>query len=127
MPREYIVEALHQWNTLYRSYLSLLDSDRRAMLFRLEDLLTDFSAALNQARLLWGLKPRHARYVMPARYMRAGVDGESRSELLEPSIPFDRRQYLSDNPLAQFDDTLLTLIRRTIDRDTLRAYGYEAL
>lgn len=126
LPREEIVEALLHWNRLYRSYLSLLDYEHRAMLFRFEDLLTDFSATLNQARLLWGLKPRHARYVRPARYLRAGIDGESRSALLE-GLPFDRRQYLSDNHLAQFDDPLLALIRQTLDRDMSRAYGYEVL
>ena len=127
LPRDYIVEALQQWNTLYRSYLSLLDSGHGAMLFRFEDLLTNFSATLNQARSLWGLEPRHARYVRPARYLRAGIDGESRSELLEPSLTFDRRQYLSDNLPAQFDDAALALIRQNIDGDALRAYGYDVL
>lgn len=127
LPREYVVEALEQWNALYRSYLSLLGSERGAMLFRFEDLLTNFSATLNQARLLWGLEPRHARYVRPTRYLRAGIDGESRSELLEPSLTFDHRQYLSDNRMAQFDDRALALIRQTIDRDALRAYGYDVL
>lgn len=127
LPQEYVVEALQHWNTLYRGYLSLLDSGQGAMLFRLEDLLTDFNATLNEARSLWRLEPRHARYVRPARYLRAGVDGESRAELFESPLPFDRRQYLSDNHLAQFDDTLLALIRRTIDGDTLRAYGYDLL
>ena len=127
LPREHVIEALHQWNALYRSYLSLLDSERGAMLFRLEDLLTNFSATLNRARLLWGLRPRHARYVRPARYLRAGIDGESRSELLEPSLPFDRRQYVSDNRPAQLDEMLLALIRRTIDANALRAYGYDLL
>lgn len=125
LPQEYIVEAMEQWNVLYRSYLSLLNNDRRAMLFRLEDLLTNFSATLNQARLLWGLKPRHARYVMPARYLRPGIDGQSRSQLLHPSLPFDRRQYLSDNNRAQMNDTMLALIRQTVDSSILRAYGYE--
>jgi hypothetical protein len=127
LPREQIVEAIKQWNTLYRSYLSLLDHEQRAMLFRLEDLLTDFSATLNRARLLWGLKPRHSRYVRPTRYLRAGIDGESRSELLEPSLPFDERQCLGDNRLGQFNETLLALVRQTIDSDALRAYGYEVL
>ena len=126
LPGEYIVEALMQWNALYRSYLPLLGSTHRAMLFRLEDLLTNFDAALDRARVLWGLKPRHARYVRPGRYLRAGVDGETRSELLESS-PFDPRSYLSDNRLAQFDDRLIALIRQAIDRDALRAYGYEVL
>jgi hypothetical protein len=127
LPRDHVVEALHQWNRLYRSYLSLLDSEHGAMLFRLEDLLTDFTATLNQARVLWGLNPRHARYVRPTRYLRAGIDGESRSELLEPSLPFDRRQYESGNRTAQFDEVLLALVRQTIDTDALRAYGYDVL
>lgn len=127
LPREYVVEALQQWSRLYRSYLSLLDSERAAMLFRFEDLLTSFDATLDQARLLWGLEPRHARYVRPARYLRAGIDGESRSELLEPDLTFDRRRYLDDNRLAQFDDAALALIRETVDGDVLRAYGYDVL
>jgi hypothetical protein len=127
LPREYIVQALEQWNVLYGSYLSLMDSDGCAMLFRLEDLLTNFSATLNRVRLLWGLKPRHARYVRPSRYLRAAIDGQSRSELLHPSRSFDRRQYLSDNYLAQFNDTLLAIIRQTVDDTILRAYGYEIL
>lgn len=127
LPREHIVEALKQWNALYGSYLSLLDSDHRAMLFRLEDLLTNFSATLNRARLLWGLKPRHARYVRPTRYMRAGIDGQSRSELLHPSLSFDRRRYLGDNSLTQLNDTELAIIRQTVDDSILRAYGYEIL
>jgi hypothetical protein len=126
LPREEVVEALTHWNRLYGSYLSLLEREQRAMLFRFEDLLTNFSATLDQARLSWGLKPRHAGYVMPARYLRAGIDGESRSALLE-GPPFDRRQYMSDNHLAQFNEPLLALIRQTIDGDTLRAYGYEVL
>ncbi|HVG18083.1 MAG TPA: hypothetical protein VNI02_03455 [Blastocatellia bacterium] len=126
LPGEYIVEALRQWNALYRSYLPLLGSTHGAMLFRLEDLLTNFDETLDRARLLWGLKPRHARYVRPGRYLRAGIDGETRSELLESS-PFDPRSYLSDNRLAQFDDRLIALIRRAIDGDALRAYGYEVL
>src|SRR5437868_6743153 len=49
LPREEVVEALTHWNRLYRSYLSLLDGAHRAMLFRFEDLITNFSATLNQA------------------------------------------------------------------------------
>jgi hypothetical protein len=127
LPREYVVEALEQWNRLYRSYLSLLGSEHGAMLFRFEDLLTNFNATLDQARSLWGLEPRHARYVRPTRYLRAGIDGESRSELLEPSLPFDRRRHLSDKRPGQFNDIVLALIRQTIDRDALRAYGYDVL
>jgi hypothetical protein len=132
LPREYIVEALGQWNLLYGSYLSLLGSGDRAMVFRLEDLMTNFSATLDRARRLWGLKPRHVRYVRPARYMRAAIDGQSRSELLHPSRPFDRRRYLSDNHLARSNDTLLAIIRQTVDDGIvddgiLRAYGYDIL
>lgn len=127
LPQPYVVEALKHWNILYKSYLSLLEREPRAMLFRFEDLLTNFSATLNKARLLWGLKPRHARYVRPVRYLRAGVDGESRSQLFESSEKFDRRQYLNNNHRAQFDDALLALVRQTIDRDALLAYGYEPL
>lgn len=127
LPQEYIFEALRQWNLLYRSYLSLLDGDGRAMLFRLEDLLTNFSATLNRARLLWGLEPRHARYVRPARYLRPGIDGQSRSELLHPSLPFDRGQYLGDNGQAQLNDMMLAIVHETVDKDVLRAYGYEIL
>ena len=126
LPRACIVEALTDWNMLYRSYLALLEREPQAVLFRLEDLLTDFGATLDHARQAWGLKPRHARYVRPARYLRAGVDGESRSALFE-SEPFDRRRYVGDRHLAQFNDRLLALVRRTIDGDALRAYGYEAL
>lgn len=126
LPHEYIIEALQRWNTYYRSYLPLLADESRTMLFRFEDLLKNFSATLDQARLLWDLKPRHERYVRPARYMRAGIDGQSRSELLHPSLTFDRQQYLSNNHLAQFNDTLFALIRQTVDDAILRAYGYEA-
>jgi hypothetical protein len=127
LPRERIVEAVQQWNTLYRSYLSLLADENRAMLFRLEDLLTSFTATLNRARLLWGLNPRHTRYRRPARYLRAGIDGQSRAELLHPVRSFNRRQYLLDNHLSRFNDSLLALVRQTIDADVLRAYGYEVL
>jgi hypothetical protein len=82
---------------------------------------------LNRARQLWGLTPRHARYVRPGRYLRAAIDGQSRSELLHPSRPFDRRRYLSDNHVAQSNDTLLAIIRQTVDDNILRAYGYDIL
>ena len=126
-PREHIVEALEQWNVLYGGYLSLLNGDHGAMLFRLEDLMTDLSATLDRARLLWGLKPRHARYVRPTRYMRAGIDGQSRSELLHPSLSFDRRRHLGDNGLTQLSDEQRAIIRQTVDDDILRAYGYETI
>lgn len=127
LPQGQIVEALNQWNALYGSYLSLLNRDHCAMIFRLEDLLTNFSATLNRARHFWGLKPRHARYVRPTRYLRAGIDGQSRSELLHSSLPFDRLQYLNDNYSAELNDTLLAIIRQTVDDRILRAYGYETL
>lgn len=127
LPEARIVEAVELWNTLYRSYLSLLKDENRAMLFRLEDLLTNFTAMLNRARLVWGLSPRHKCYVKPARYLRLGIDGQSRSELLHPSRVFDPRQYMLNNHLAQFNGHLLTLIRRTVDNQLVRAYGYEVL
>ncbi len=127
LPEARLVEAVELWNSLYRSYLPLLTGENRAMLFRLEDLLTNFTATLNQARRLWGLDPRHRRYVKPARYLRLGIDGQSRSELLHPSRFFNRRQYLLDQHLAQFTGPLLALIRRTVDNELLRAYGYEVL
>lgn len=127
LPEARIVEAVELWNTLYRSYLPLLTDENQTMLFRLEDLLTNFTAILNRARLLWELSPRHRRYVKPARYLRLGIDGQSRSELLHPSRFFDQRQYSLHNRLTQFTGPLLTLIRRTVDEGLLRAYGYEVL
>ncbi len=127
LPREQIVEALDQWNVLYGSYLPLLNCDDGAMLFRLEDLMTDFDGTLDRARRLWGLRPRHERYVRPTRYLRAAIDGQTRSELLHPSLVFDRRRYLSDNHLARSSDTLLAIIRQTVDHNILRAYGYDVL
>ncbi len=127
LPPERIIEAIEQWNTLYRSYLPLLTDENRAMLFRLEDLLTDYTATLNRAWRLWGLNPRHARYVKPERYMRLGIDGQSRSELLHPTLSFDQRRHVLNGYLTEFDEPLLALIRRTVDKDVLRAYGYEVL
>jgi hypothetical protein len=127
LPRQRIVEALQRWNTLYRSYLSLLADDNRVMLFRLEDLLANFTAVLDRARQLWGLNPRHIGYVRPAYYLHAGVDGQSRSQLLDSSRSFDQRQYLLNNHLAPFKAPLLALIRQTVDQDVLQAYGYEVL
>ena len=127
LPPERIIEAIEQWNTLYRSYLSLLTDEHRAMLFRLEDLLTNFTATLNRARRLWGLNPRHTRYVKPERYLRLGIDGQSRSELLHPTRRFDQRRSVLNNHLTQLNGLLLALIRQTVDKDVLGAYGYEVL
>jgi hypothetical protein len=127
LPPELIIEAVEQWNTLYRSYLSLLTDEKRVMLFRLEDLLTNYTATLNRARRLWGLNPRHIRYLKPERYLRLGIDGQSRSELLHPTRSFDQRRYVLNNHLAQLNEPLLELIRQTVDKDVLRAYGYEVL
>jgi hypothetical protein len=127
LPPERIVEAVELWNTLYRSYLSLLADENRAMLFRLEDLLTNYTATLNRARRVWGLTARHTRYVKPERYMRLGIDGQSRSELLHPTRFFDQRRHVLNDYLTQFDEPLLALVRRTVDKDVLRAYGYEIL
>jgi hypothetical protein len=80
---------------------------------------------LNRARRLWGLNPRHVRYVKPERYLRLGIDGQSRSELLHPTRFFDQRRHVLNNHLAQFNEPLLALIRQTVDKDVLRAYGYE--
>ncbi len=127
LPPERIVEAVELWNTLYRSYLSLLADERRAMLFRLEELLTDYTATLNRARRVWGLNPRHTIYVKPERYMRLGIDGQSRSALLHPTRTFDQGRHVLNDYLAQFDAPLLALVGRTVDRDVMRAYGYEVL
>ena len=127
LPQGRLVEALSGWNALYRSYLPQAGREPCAMVFRLEDLLTDFGATLDKARRLWGLVPRHRLYVRPARYLRPGIDGQSRSELLHPSRPFDRSRYLSGAYLAQFDEQLLALVRRTVDREVVQAYGYEVL
>jgi hypothetical protein len=127
LPPERIIEAVEQWNTLYRSYLSLLTGENQAMLFRLEDLLTNYPATLNRARRLWGLNPRHIRYLKPERYLRLGIDGQSRSELLHPTRSFDQRGYVLSNYRTQFNEPLLALIRQTVDKDVLRAYGYEVM
>jgi hypothetical protein len=124
---EQIIKALKEWNRLYRSYLPILAEGNRGMLFRLEDLLTNFTETMDKARLLWNLSPRHACYVEPALYLKAGIDGESRSQLFEESTPFDRQRYLSNSHLAKFDDQLLSLVRETVDEDLIRAYGYRFL
>ena len=59
--------------------------------------------------------------------MRAGIDGQSRSELLHPSRQFDRRRYSPGAHLAQFDDPLLALVRQSVDKEVVRAYGYDLL
>lgn len=123
LPHDEVAETVRQWNVLYRSYLGLLLGDASAMIFRLEDLLTDFGAALDRSRLLWGLNRRHLRYVQPKRYLRAGVDGESRSELLESS-PFDREKRLAGSHLDELHGSPLSLVRDTVDEQVLRAYGY---
>lgn len=124
-----IIEALQHWNTLYRGYLSLLADNNQAMLFRMEDLMENYTATLNRARLLWGLNPRHARYVKPKRYLRAGIDGQSGSELFESDDAFNRRQYLRDidDHILRLDSSLLDLIRRNIDSTVLNTYGYEIM
>jgi hypothetical protein len=127
LPGERIVAALAEWNALYRSYLPHMADEPRAMVFRLEDLLNHFSATLDSVQHLWGLQPRHRHYVKPTRYLRAGIDGQSRSELLHPSLPFDRRQYLPGAHLTQFDDPLLALVRQSVDKEVVRAYGYDLL
>lgn len=125
--REQVINALTEWNRLYRSYLPLLAEGNRGMLFRLEDLLTNFSGTMDKARLFWQLHPRHANYIEPTFYLKAGIDGESRSQLFEGSTPFDRQRYLSDSYLTKFDDQLLSLVRQNIDEDLIRAYGYRVL
>lgn len=127
LPPERIIKAVELWNTLYRSYLSLLTDENRAMLFRLEDLLTDYPATLNRAGRLWGLNPRHTSYVKPERYLRLGIDGQSRSALLHPTRSFDQGRSVLDHYLTEFDEPLLALIRQAVDEDVLRAYGYEVL
>lgn len=124
-----IIEALQRWNATYRSYLSLFADENQAMLFRMEDLIEDYTATLNRARLLWGLKPRHARYVKPARYLRAGIDGQIGPERFESDDVFNHEQYLRDinDHMARLDNPLLDLIRRNIDGAVLKTYGYEIM
>lgn len=120
-----IIAAVRRWNALYRSYLEL-SSNESSMVFRLEDLLTTFSAPLDRCRLRWGLRRRHRNYVEPPRYLRAGIDGQSRDQLLE-ATPFDRESYRLDAWLRQLSGPVLELIRDTVDECVVRAYGYEVI
>jgi hypothetical protein len=119
-----IIAAVQEWNALYRSYLELLSDKRCSMLFRLEDLHTAFDVTLERCRLQWGLRRRHRRYISPERYLRAGIDGQSRSQLLESSL-FDRKSQHADARLGELHGSVLDLVRKTVDEDVLRAYGYE--
>lgn len=116
---EEIIAAVRQWNLLYRSYLELLSNEHGCMLFRLEDLHAAFGETLDSSRLLWGLQRRHLSYVEPQRYLRAGIDGEMRSQLLE-SASFDK----SSRP-GELPGSVLDLVRNTVDEDVVRAYGYQ--
>jgi hypothetical protein len=89
------------------------------MLFRLEDLHAAFGETLDRSRLLWGLRRRHLSYVEPQRYLRAGIDGEMRSQLLE-SASFDKSSHPGELP-----GSVLDLVRNTVDEDVMRAYGYQ--
>jgi hypothetical protein len=126
LPHDEIAATVDQWNVLYRSYLELLQHDAPAMVFRLEDLLMDFGATLDRSRLLWRLNRRHARYVQPERYLRSGVDGERRSELLESS-PFDRQQRLAGARLDGLCSSVRALVRDTVDEQVVQAYGYKVV
>jgi hypothetical protein len=121
---EEIIAAVRQWNQLYRSYLDLLPNEWSVMLFRLEDLHTAFGATLDRCRMLWALQRRHRSYVGPERYLRAGIDGQSRSELLESS-PFDRKNHHTDARLGELPGSVVDLVRQTVDDDVMRAYGYQ--
>jgi hypothetical protein len=122
---EEIIAAVRQWNLLYRGYLELLSDERTSMLFRLEDLHTAFGVTLDRSRSMWGLRRRHPSYVRPQRYLRAGIDGQSRSQLLE-SAPFDRRHH-ADARLGELGGSVLDLVRATVDADVVRAYGYQVV
>lgn len=123
---EEIIAAVRQWNVLYRSYLELLSNEPSAMAFRLEDLRTAFGVTLDRSRLRWGLHRRHRTYVEPERYLRAGIDGQSRSQLLE-SAPFDRESYHPDARLGELPGSVLDLVRDTVDEHVVRAYGYDVV
>ena len=94
------------------------------MVFRLEDLMVSFDQTLDRTGSSWGLRRRHQRYVRPDRYLRAGVDGQSRSELFE-SLPFEPSRYAAPGGLDQLDAALLALINDTVDERLVRAYGYD--
>ena len=119
-----IIAAVQQWNVLYRSYLQLLSKECCSMLFRLEDLHTAFDVTLERSRLQWGLQRRHRRYISPERYLHAGIDGQSRSQLLESPL-FDRKSHHPDARLDELPGSVLNLVRNTVDEDVVRAYGYE--
>jgi hypothetical protein len=119
-----IIAAVQQWNALYRSYLPLLADERGCMLFRLEDLHTAFEVTLERSRQQWDLRRRHRRYIRPERYLRAGIDGQSRSQLLESSL-FDHSSQHADARLGELHGRVLDLVRATVDEDVVRAYGYE--
>lgn len=123
-----IIAAVQQWNVLYRSYLDLLSvepgDECSSLLLRLEDLHTAFDGTLERSRLQWGLQRRHRRYIRPERYLRAGIDGQSRSQLLESSL-FDRKSHHPDARLGELHGSVLDLVRNTVDEDVVRAYGYE--
>jgi hypothetical protein len=123
---EEIIAAVRQWNVLYRSYLELLPDEPSSVVFRLEDLLTAFGVTLDHGRHLWGLHRRHSSYVEPERYLRAGIDGQSRSQLLE-SAPFDRKSYHLDTRLGELHGSVLDLVRDTVDAHVVRTYGYDVL
>jgi hypothetical protein len=119
-----IITAVQQWNVLYRSYLQLLADERGCMLFRLEDLHTAFEVTLERSRQQWDLRRRHRRYIRPERYLRAGIDGQSRSQLLESSL-FDHSSQHANARLGELHGRVLDLVRKTVDEDVMRAYGYE--
>ena len=123
LPGDEIVQAIRQWNVLYQSYLDLLSTDPSSMVFRLEDLMASFDQTLDRTGSSWGLSRRHQRYVRPDRYLRAGVDGQSRSELFE-SLPFEPGRYVANGHLDQLDAGLLALINDIVDERLVRAYGY---
>ncbi len=123
---EEIIAAVRQWNELYRSYLTLLSNEPSSMVFRLEDLRTVFGLTLDRSRLLWDLHRRHGSYVEPERYLRAGIDGQSRSQLLESS-PFDRKTHHPDARLGELHGSVLDLVRDTVDVHVVRAYGYDVV
>lgn len=124
LPGDEIVQAIRHWNVLYQSYLDLLSTDPSSMVFRLEDLMASFEKTLDRTGSSWGLSRRNERYVRPDRYLRAGVDGQSRSELFE-SLPFEPSRYAAPGHLDQLDAALLALINDTVDEALVRAYGYD--
>ena len=124
LPSDEIIRAIRHWNVLYQSYLDLLSTDPSSMVFRLEDLTASFDQTLDRTGSSWGLSKRHQRYVRPDRYLRAGVDGQSRSELFE-SLPFAPSRYAATSHLDQLDAALLALINDTVDEHLVRAFGYK--